>query len=247
MNQNNGLITKIWGPYVWIALHFITFGYPINPTDKQKRKYKKFFKLIKYVLPCRFCRESYTYFINNVNKLTNDVLLNRNSFVEWLYKIHNCVNIKLNKECKLTIDDIKNKYEDCRVKYKKKKNNQKKNINYKKIKYEYYLNLCNIPFYISKLYYEYILENQINLPRDIYQYYNFTNNINKNNFNLETIKMIEEYRIYICDKINNFMHNNNIHIISENKKKISKYELILIMNGNSHLKKDLLLDFFIKK
>ena len=42
-NSNNGLITKIWGPDIWSALHSISFGYPINPSQDQKDKYKTFF------------------------------------------------------------------------------------------------------------------------------------------------------------------------------------------------------------
>jgi len=36
-NINNGLITKIWGPPTWDCLHSFTFGYPVHPTDEQKK------------------------------------------------------------------------------------------------------------------------------------------------------------------------------------------------------------------
>ena len=45
-NSNNGLISKIWGPGLWIGLHSISFGYPINPSEEQKKNYKQFFELV---------------------------------------------------------------------------------------------------------------------------------------------------------------------------------------------------------
>ena len=52
-NKNNGLITKIWGQAMWESLHCIAFGYPIEPTDEQKRfsrwvNHKAIFKTINY-------------------------------------------------------------------------------------------------------------------------------------------------------------------------------------------------------
>ena len=41
--QNNGLITKIWGGPGWTFCHSITFGYPIEPTDEQINNYRTFF------------------------------------------------------------------------------------------------------------------------------------------------------------------------------------------------------------
>jgi hypothetical protein len=49
---NNGLITKIWGPALWIGEHSISFGYPLNPTDEEKLAYKKHFESLADVLPC---------------------------------------------------------------------------------------------------------------------------------------------------------------------------------------------------
>jgi hypothetical protein len=36
-----------WGKHVWKALHYIAMGYPDNPTDQQKKDYKKFYTLLK--------------------------------------------------------------------------------------------------------------------------------------------------------------------------------------------------------
>jgi hypothetical protein len=93
-NSNNGMMTKIWGPGLWVGLHCISFGYPIKPTDEQKQKYKDFFTLIGDVLPCGYCRTSYKQFIENGNtKLTNEVMESRDNLTKWLKNSPNSINL----------------------------------------------------------------------------------------------------------------------------------------------------------
>lgn len=117
-NKNNGLITKIWGPAVWESLHCIAFGYPVEPTDEQKKSYKEFFTNLMNVLPCKFCRDSYRDFITKEeNTILKDCDMdNRESLTRWLYKIHNRVNLKLGINYKVSYEDIVNKYESYRAK-----------------------------------------------------------------------------------------------------------------------------------
>ena len=117
-NKNNGLITKIWGPAVWESLHCIAFGYPMEPTDEQKKNYKDFFTNLMNVLPCRFCRDSYKDFITKEeNTLLKDCdMNNRESLTRWLYKIHNRVNFKLGITYNISYEDIVKKYESYRAK-----------------------------------------------------------------------------------------------------------------------------------
>ena len=42
-NSNNGLLTKIWGPHMWVALHAIAYGFPKTPTLEQKQNYLTFY------------------------------------------------------------------------------------------------------------------------------------------------------------------------------------------------------------
>lgn len=117
INIDNGLITKIWGPHLWKSLHFITFGYPINPTEEQKIEYRKFFESLAFVLPCKYCRESYHYFINNEpTKINNDIFNNRDSITKWLYLLHDRVNQKLGVDYNVTYDEVVKKYESFRAK-----------------------------------------------------------------------------------------------------------------------------------
>ena len=88
---------EVWGPHGWIFLHTITFNYPDFPTNDDKNKYKNFFTLLKYTLPCDACKQ---HFSNNLIKypLTDSVLSSKNNLMKWLFNIHNSVNKMNNKK-----------------------------------------------------------------------------------------------------------------------------------------------------
>lgn len=114
--KNNGLITKIWGGPGWTFNHAITFGYPINPTETQKKEYKNYFMSLGDVLPCKYCRDSYHKFITTgETALTNDKLKNRDTLTKWFYDVHNAVNDKLEVDYGVTYQDVIQKYESFRA------------------------------------------------------------------------------------------------------------------------------------
>ena len=86
-----------WGPPGWKFLHYITFTYPNNPTNKEKESYLNFFKYVGDVLPCEKCRFNYQ---NHQAKypLNNTVLSNKQNLVMWLINVHNEVNITTGKK-----------------------------------------------------------------------------------------------------------------------------------------------------
>jgi uncharacterized membrane protein len=86
-----------FGPSLWQGLHYITLGYPTNPTDDQKDKYKAFFLLLKDTLPCSVCANHYAENLK-ILQLTDKVLENKENLVKWLIDLHNIVNDKNNKE-----------------------------------------------------------------------------------------------------------------------------------------------------
>ena len=122
-NANNGMMTKVWGPPGWFFLHTVSFGFPVDPetfdTENElapgttRNNYKNFFLNVGNILPCRFCRESYLKF---VQELPPDVY-SRDTLVEWLWKIHNKVNDKLEDTyTDASLEQIKVKYERYRAK-----------------------------------------------------------------------------------------------------------------------------------
>lgn len=123
--MDNGMMTKVWGPPGWLFLHCITFGYPfkineMNPEHLEKRNfYKNFFFNLGKVLPCKYCRESYDKYYQ---ELPIDNFLNtRKDLCLWLYLIHNKVNDKLGvPTCDIpSFNEVQTKYESYRAQCKK--------------------------------------------------------------------------------------------------------------------------------
>ena len=104
--------TSKWGPCAWEYLHTLTFNYPENPTDDNKKYYYELFNNLKFTLPCKYCRESYSIFFKYIN--INNYLNDRMGITYWLFTIHNIVNYKLNKK-KVDFIDVVNFYEKRRA------------------------------------------------------------------------------------------------------------------------------------
>ena len=128
-NSGDGMMTSIWGPALWLTLHTISFNYPIEPTEEQKKYYYKYFKSLQYILPCRYCRENYEKNLKTHN-LTKAVMKNRESLSRWVYELHEIVNKNLGKNSGLTYEEVRDRYEHfrsrCLVDPKVKPNNSKK-------------------------------------------------------------------------------------------------------------------------
>lgn len=88
--------TSIWGPSVWQAIHYISFGYPEKPDDIEQKQYKKFYESLGDVLPCSLCRNSYNNFIKVLP--IDNYLDTRERLGFWVYLIHTMVNYKLNQQ-----------------------------------------------------------------------------------------------------------------------------------------------------
>ena len=173
-NVNNGLISKIWGPHLWEALHSITYGYPVKPSEEQKKNYMAFFILVGQVMPCKYCRESYQEFIKEDGlKLTPDIMSNRRTLTEWLYKLHNRVNKKLEVEYGVTLNDIDRKYESYRAKCIKGEVSgciMPLHSKAKCYKYAYYKDYPIIPLEVVELFMDYSKKRGV--PESEYHFYN---------------------------------------------------------------------------
>ena len=130
-NIHNGMTTKVWGPPGWFFLRCITFGFPVDPAKFDEEKglhenttrtaYYKFFMNVGDILPCKYCRESYKEFLKDGNIGPPDVT-NRDSLVEWFWKMHNRVNTKLGDKYEdADLESVKEKYEEFRARCDKNK------------------------------------------------------------------------------------------------------------------------------
>ena len=86
---------NIWGPHGWKFLHYVSLGYPQEPTENDKRYYKDFYTSLQNVLPCATCQGNYK---KNLSELPIDnALQSRDSLVKWVIDVHNKVNKETNK------------------------------------------------------------------------------------------------------------------------------------------------------
>lgn len=99
----SGMKTSFWGPNAWNFLFCSILGtYPEKIDNKNKihikikKEFKNLFKSLCFIMPCIFCRESYTLFIKEMP--IDEHLDGRLSLCFWLYKLKDKVNKKLMKQ-----------------------------------------------------------------------------------------------------------------------------------------------------
>jgi hypothetical protein len=111
--SGDGMMTSIWGPAMWHALHTISFDYPVHPTNEEKKHYKEFIESLKYVLPCKYCRLNLT---NNLKiyPIRECNMKNRDTFSRYVYNLHEIINKMLGKKSGLSYCDVRETYEHFR-------------------------------------------------------------------------------------------------------------------------------------
>ena len=114
LDSGDGMLTTVWGPCFWHALHTMSFNYPVRPTCAQKAHYKAFMASLVHVLPCRFCREN---LVKNYEKmpLTPARLASRATFSRYVYDLHELVNKMLKKKSGLSFAAVRERFEHFRA------------------------------------------------------------------------------------------------------------------------------------
>ena len=83
-----GYNAELWGSEGWHFIHFICLNYPDQPTEVDKREYKKFFELLPIVMPCPPCGYHF-----EENMKTDPIRLDsKKELFEWSIDMHNKVN-----------------------------------------------------------------------------------------------------------------------------------------------------------
>jgi len=111
--SGDGMMTKIWGPAMWHYLHTMSFNYPVNPTNEDKKNYRDFILNLKNVLPCKYCRINLS---NNFKKKPIQMchMKSRDTFSRYIYELHETVNKMLHKKSNLTYCEVRERYEHFR-------------------------------------------------------------------------------------------------------------------------------------
>jgi hypothetical protein len=113
-NSNDGIMTSIFGPATWHLLHCMSFNYPKNPKQNDKKKYLNFVLSLKDILPCGKCR---TNLEKNFKKhpLTMNEMRSRDTFSRYIYELHEVVNEMLGKKSGLSYENVRETYEHFRA------------------------------------------------------------------------------------------------------------------------------------
>lgn len=98
---------EVWGPYYWFVLHTIAYQYPDSPSKSLKKKYYDFMINFPIFLPHTEAQTKFTELLKNYPVST--YLDSRESFMKYIYFIHNYFNDITNKS-KKNYDDAWNEY-----------------------------------------------------------------------------------------------------------------------------------------
>jgi hypothetical protein len=94
---------KIWGPHYWFFLHTVAMTYPHHPNAVTKKKYYEFVQNIPLFIPVEQMSKEFESLTDKYP--ITPYLDNRDSFVRWMYFIHNKINEKLEKP-QITFNDF---------------------------------------------------------------------------------------------------------------------------------------------
>ena len=112
-NSGDGMLTTVWGPPMWHFLHTMSFNYPVNPTQEDKKHYKDFIYNLRYVLPCKYCRINLTSNLKQ-KPLQMCHMESRETFSRYIYELHELINKMLKKQSNLSYCDVRERYEHFR-------------------------------------------------------------------------------------------------------------------------------------
>jgi len=135
---------KIWGPKYWFFLHTISLSYPNFPNTITKKRYYELIQNMPQFIPVEEIATNFSKLLNEFP--VQPYLDNRESFIKWVWFIHNKINEKLEKPI-ITLNEFYVKY------YDEYKPNNVKLLEYYKIKQKIIyviiiIFICSIIYYL---------------------------------------------------------------------------------------------------
>lgn len=98
---------NVWGPHYWFFLHTISMTYPHQPNAVTKKKYYEFIQNLPLFIPVETMSGEFSKLIDQYP--VTPYLDNRESFIRWVWFIHNKINQKLEKPT-ITLSEFHVKY-----------------------------------------------------------------------------------------------------------------------------------------
>jgi hypothetical protein len=86
---------KVWGPHYWFFLHTISMSYPLRPNSVTKKKYYEFIQNLPLFIPVESIAGEFSKLLDQYP--ITPYLDSRDSFIRWVWFIHNKINEKLEK------------------------------------------------------------------------------------------------------------------------------------------------------
>ena len=99
---------KIWGPHYWFVLHTIALNYPLHPNETSKKKYYDLVQNLPIFIPIENMGNLFSKLLDKYP--VTPYLDSRDSFIKWMYFIHNQVNLSLNIPEKTLQDTLQEYY-----------------------------------------------------------------------------------------------------------------------------------------
>lgn len=93
-----GLSVWMWGPHLWDFLHTLAKQIDQYPDQFEASSVVSFLVNLQPLLPCRYCRDSYGPFLQEVQDARNEPLeacIRNRHMVAFMYDLHNKINAKL--------------------------------------------------------------------------------------------------------------------------------------------------------
>jgi hypothetical protein len=86
---------NVWGPKYWFFLHSVAYAYPAAPTATMKRKYYDLIQNMPLFIPNHEIGDLFAGLLSEYP--VSPYLDNRDSFIRWVWFIHNKINKHLGK------------------------------------------------------------------------------------------------------------------------------------------------------
>ena len=101
--------------FIWTTLHVVSLSYGPYPTTQKRLSFTQWFENFADVLPCISCALKFKLNLERIQ--FNPVLdmISREAFAKCVWRLHNEVNVQLNKDVFVSFEDMNAFYEQLRA------------------------------------------------------------------------------------------------------------------------------------
>ena len=98
---------KVWGPHMWFFINTIAMTYPNRPNAVTKKKYYDFMQNLPMFIPIEHMAGDFSKLLDEYP--IQPYLDTKESFIRWVWFIHNKINEKLEKP-QITLNEFYKQY-----------------------------------------------------------------------------------------------------------------------------------------